>query len=62
MRRLTTLAAIVLVAVKGLVKVDELKRTWTLSRLAFWVAVAAFVGVLLFGILKGVLFASEPIT
>jgi SulP family sulfate permease len=52
------LAAIVLVAVKGLVKVDELKRTWTLSRLEFWVAVAAFLGVLLFGILKGVLFAA----
>jgi SulP family sulfate permease len=52
------LAAIVLVAVKGLVKVDELRRVWMLSRLEFWVAVAAFLGVLLFGILKGVLFAA----
>jgi sulfate permease, SulP family len=52
------LAAIVLVAVKGLVKVDELRRVWALSKLEFWVAVAAFVGVLLFGILKGVLFAA----
>ena len=52
------LAAIVLVAVKGLVNIAELRRVWTLSRLEFWVAMAALVGVLLFGILKGVLFAA----
>jgi sulfate permease, SulP family len=52
------LAAIVLVAVKGLVNLAELRRIWKLSRLEFWVAVAAFVGVLLLGILKGVLFAA----
>jgi MFS superfamily sulfate permease-like transporter len=52
------LAAIVLVAVKGLIDVAELRRTWKLSRLEFWVAMAAFAGVLLFGILKGVLLAA----
>jgi len=52
------LAAIVLVAVKGLVNIAELRRVWKLSRLEFWVAIAALVGVLLFGILKGVLFAA----
>jgi SulP family sulfate permease len=52
------LAAIVLVAVKGLVDVAELRRTWRLSRLEFWIAAVAFVGVLLLGILKGVLLAA----
>ncbi|TMH37090.1 MAG: SulP family inorganic anion transporter, partial [Betaproteobacteria bacterium] len=52
------LAAIVLVAVKGLVNIPELRRVWKLSRMEFWVAMAAFAGVLLLGILKGVLFAA----
>jgi MFS superfamily sulfate permease-like transporter len=52
------LAAIVLVAVKGLVNIPELRRVWSLSRMEFWVATAAFAGVLLLGILKGVLLAA----
>ena len=52
------LAAIVLVAVSGLVDVRELRRVWTLSRIEFAVAMAAFAGVLLLGILKGVLLAA----
>jgi MFS superfamily sulfate permease-like transporter len=52
------LAAIVLVAVKGLINISELRRTFVLSKLEFWVAMVAFVGVLLFGILKGVLIAA----
>ena len=52
------LAAIVLVAVKGLVNVAELRRTFTLSRVEFWVAMVAFASVLLLGILKGVLLAA----
>ena len=52
------LAAIVLVAVKGLVDIPELRRTWALSRMEFWVAIAAFAGVLLLGILNGVLLAA----
>ena len=52
------LAAIVLVAVKGLVNIPELRRVWKLSRMEFWVAIAAFAGVLLLGILKGVLLAA----
>lgn len=52
------LAAIVLVAVKGLINIPELHRVWKLSRMEFWVAMAAFAGVLLFGILKGVLLAA----
>jgi high affinity sulfate transporter 1 len=52
------LAAIVLVAVKGLVNVPELRRVWKLSRMEFWVAMAALAGVLLLGILKGVLLAT----
>ena len=52
------LAAIVLVAVKGLIKIPEIRRLWTLSRMEFWIAMAAFAGVLLLGILKGVLLAA----
>jgi SulP family sulfate permease len=52
------LAAIVLVAVSGLINVPELRRVWALSRMEFSVAGAAFAGVLLLGILKGVLLAA----
>ncbi len=50
----SVLAAIVLVAVAGFVKIDDFKRLRQISRLEFNVALVAFVGVLLFGILKGV--------
>ena len=52
------LAAIVLVAVKGLINIPELHRVWKLSRMEFGVAMIAFAGVLLLGILKGVLVAA----
>lgn len=52
------LASIVLVAVKGLVDVPELKRLYRSSRYEFAISVVAFVGVLLLGILKGVLLAA----
>lgn len=52
------LAAIVLVAVKGLINIPELRRVWQLSRMEFCVAMVAFAGVLLLGILKGVLLAA----
>jgi high affinity sulfate transporter 1 len=51
------LAAIVLVAVKGLVDLREIGRIRRVSRLEFRVAMTAFVAVLLLGILKGVLVA-----
>jgi MFS superfamily sulfate permease-like transporter len=51
------LAVIVLHAVSGLIKIKELKHIYQLSRLEFTVAMIALVGVLLFGILKGVLLA-----
>ena len=52
------LAAMVLVAVKGLVDFGQLRLLFRVSRLDFYVAVAAAVGVLLFGILNGVLLAA----
>jgi SulP family sulfate permease len=52
------LAVIVIVAVSGLVKVKELKLLYELSRTEFTIAMVAFGGVLVFGILKGVLIAS----
>lgn len=52
------LAAIVLMAVTGLINIRELRRVWRVSRLEFQVAMAALVGVLLLGILKGVLLAA----
>jgi sulfate permease, SulP family len=51
----TVLAAIVLVAVKGLFNLTELIRLYRIKRAEFWNAMAALVGVLLFGLLEGVL-------
>jgi high affinity sulfate transporter 1 len=52
------LAAIVLVAVAGLINLREMKHLWRVSRFEFSVAMVAFAGVLLLGILKGVLLAA----
>jgi high affinity sulfate transporter 1 len=52
------LAAIVLVAVKGLIDLRALRHLHQVSRLEFRIAIVALVGVLLLGILKGVLFAA----
>jgi MFS superfamily sulfate permease-like transporter len=49
------LAAVVLVAVTGLVQVHALKNIWRFSRYEFAVAAAAFLGVLGSGLLNGVL-------
>ena len=51
------LAVIVLHAVSGLIKVKELKRVYQLNKVEFYVAMIAFAGVLVFGILKGVMLA-----
>jgi high affinity sulfate transporter 1 len=51
------LAAIVLVAVKGLINVRELRHVWQVSRFEFAVSMVAFAAVLLLGILKGVMVA-----
>jgi len=51
------LAAIVLVAVKGLVNIGEMKRLWRVSRYEFAVSMIAFAAVLLQGILDGVIVA-----
>ncbi|MDM0021992.1 SulP family inorganic anion transporter [Variovorax saccharolyticus] len=51
------LAAIVLVAVKGLVDIGGMKRLWRVSRYEFLVSMIAFVAVLLLGILNGVIVA-----
>ena len=51
------LAAIVLVAVKGLINIGELRHLWRVSRFEFSVSMVAFAGVLLLGILKGVMLA-----
>jgi len=52
------LAAIVLTAVAGLIKVPELLRLRRISKREFRVAMFALVGVLLLGILKGILLAA----
>ena len=49
------LAAIVLVAVSGLFKLDDLKRLWRFDRSEFAIALAALIGVLGAGLLHGVL-------
>jgi high affinity sulfate transporter 1 len=49
------LAAIVLAAVTGLLKLDALRRVWRFSRAEFAVAIVALLGVLGSGLLRGVL-------
>jgi len=51
------LAAIVLVAVKGLVDIGEMRHVWRVSRWEFAVSMVAFAAVLLMGILNGVMVA-----
>jgi SulP family sulfate permease len=51
------LAAIVLVAVKGLIDIGEMRRVWRVSRFEFGISMVAFAAVLLLGILDGVMVA-----
>jgi len=51
------LAAIVLIAVKGLIDLRELRYLWHASRIDFGAAGVALVGVLLMGVLDGVIIA-----
>jgi high affinity sulfate transporter 1 len=51
------LAAVVFVAVAGLIDLKELVHLFRVNRLDFFAAVVAFAGVLLLGILNGVIFA-----
>jgi sulfate permease, SulP family len=52
------LAAILLVAISGMVDIKGLKHLWKVSRMEFSVALIAFSGVLILGILKGVILAA----
>jgi sulfate permease, SulP family len=52
------LAAIVLVAIKGLVDIKEMKRMYKVNKFDFIIAMVALVNVIVFGILKGVLIAA----
>jgi high affinity sulfate transporter 1 len=52
------LAAIVLVAVTGLIQIQAMKHIWRFSRAEFAVAVVALLGVLGSGLLNGVLFGA----
>jgi high affinity sulfate transporter 1 len=55
---LVILAAIVLVAVKGLVDFKEFKRLYKINRFDLFVASTALVSVVIFGILQGVIIAA----
>jgi SulP family sulfate permease len=52
------LAAIVLVAIKGLVDIKEMKRMYRVNKFDFIIAMVALINVIVFGILKGVLIAA----
>ncbi len=54
----TVLAAIVLTAAMGLIKVKAIKLLWRVDRAEFFIAFAAFLGVLNGGILRGVFIGS----
>ncbi|MFD2200560.1 SulP family inorganic anion transporter [Shivajiella indica] len=49
------LAAVVLDAVLGLIKIKSLKEIYSIQKSEFWIAMVAVFSVLIFGILKGVL-------
>jgi MFS superfamily sulfate permease-like transporter len=51
----TILAAVVIVAVKGLFKTKALQHLYHVNRIEFWIAMVVLFGVLLFGMLEGVL-------
>jgi SulP family sulfate permease len=51
------LGAIVIVAVRGFLRVEPLRRYWRLDRRSFWVAMAALLGTLVFDLLPGLLIA-----
>ncbi|WP_194922667.1 SulP family inorganic anion transporter [Catenulispora pinisilvae] len=51
------LGAIVIVAVRGFLKVGEMRRYWRLDRLSFAIAATALAGVLLFDLLPGLVIA-----
>jgi sulfate permease, SulP family len=52
------LASILLVAISGMVDIKGMKRLWKVNRMEFYVAIIAFAGVIVFGILKGVVLAA----
>jgi high affinity sulfate transporter 1 len=52
------LASIVLVAIKGLVDIKEMKRLFRVNKFDFIIAMTALISVIVFGILKGVLIAA----
>lgn len=54
----SVLAAVVLIAVGGLIRPQELRHLYHVSKMEFRVAMVATLGVLAFGILKGVLLAA----
>jgi len=52
------LAAILVVAISGLIDLKELKHLWRVSRVEFALAMIALSGVIVFGILKGIILAA----
>ncbi len=52
------LAAIVLVAIKGLIDIKEMKRMYKVNRFDFIIALTALISVIVLGILEGVLIAA----
>ena len=52
------LAAIVLVAIKGLFEIKEMKHLYKINKQEFYVAMIALIGVVIWGILTGVLLAA----
>ncbi|HUK11354.1 MAG TPA: sulfate permease [Stellaceae bacterium] len=52
------LGAIVLMAAKHLIRIEDLRQLHAVSRAEFWISMLALVGVLCFGILDGILLAA----
>jgi len=53
----TALAAVVIAAAIGLIEISELKRIYQIQRWEFWLSIACFVGVAVFGAIPGITLA-----
>jgi high affinity sulfate transporter 1 len=53
----TALAAVVIAAAVGLIEISDLRRIYRIQRWEFWLSIACFVGVAVFGVIQGIALA-----
>jgi MFS superfamily sulfate permease-like transporter len=53
----TVLAAVVIASAIGLIEISDLKRIYRIQRWEFWLSIACFIGVAVFGAIPGITLA-----